>query len=333
MKTSSESKRTPMNKNRGVVSSERWLKGMVLASGILLVFGLMNQAGAAEGGPSCRLTSQAAAQSCRQGARSDFSLASGMCENLSDASARKSCNEQTLADEQDALQGCSDQRDARQAVCKQLGGGPYDPAIEPSNFVATIDNPLFPLTPGTTFIYEGQTAAGLEHNEVFVTHNTREILGVSCVEVHDTVKVDDILTEDTLDWYAQDKDGNVWYFGENSKQLADGLVVGLEGSWTAGVDRAKPGIIMKAAPAVGDFYRQEFSLGTAEDMAEVTGLNETVNVMGNPVDHCLKTEETSPLEPDALEDKFYCAGIGNVLTNDITAGEISSLITIIPPSP
>jgi hypothetical protein len=264
---------------------------------------------------------------------SDFWLASGICENLSDASARKACKQQASADKEDALQACGDQRDARQAVCKQLGGAPYDPVIDPLNFVDTIDNPLFPLAPGTTFIYEGQTAAGLEHNEVFVSHNTRKILGVTCVEVHDTVKVDDILTEDTLDWYAQDKDGNVWYFGENSKQLADGLVVGLEGSWMAGVDGAKPGIIMEASPAVGDFYRQEFSLGTAEDLAEVTGLNESVDVMGNPVDHCLKTEETSPLEPDALEDKFYCKDIGNVLTNDIAAGETLPLVNIIPPSP
>ena len=95
------------------------------------------------------------------------------------------------------------------------------------------------------------------------------------------------------------------------------------------MDGAKPGIIMEASPAVGDFYRQEFSLGTAEDMAAVISLNASVNVMGKPVDNCLKTEETSPLEPDALENKFYCAGIGNVLTNDITAGETLPLVNII----
>jgi hypothetical protein len=256
-----------------------------------------------------------------------------MCENLSDASARKACKQQASADEEDALQACGDQRDARQAVCKQLGGAPYDPVIDPLNFVDTIDNPLFPLTPGTTFVYEGQTAAGFEHNEVYVTHNTKVILGVTCVEVQDTVKIDDILTEDTLDWYAQDKDGNVWYFGEASSDLVEGLVVSVEGSWTGGVEGAKPGIIMKAAPAVGDFYRQEFSLGTAEDMAEVIGLNESVNVPYGSFDHCLKTAETSPLEPDALENKFYCKDIGNVLTNDITAGETLPLVNIIPPSP
>src|SRR6185369_9184112 len=117
-----------------------------------------------------------------------------------------------------------------------------------------------PLVPGTTFVYEGQTADGFGHDEFAVTHNTKVILGVTCVEVHDVATLDGDVVEDTLDWFAQDNAGNVWYFGENSKQLEDGLVVGVEGSWTAGIDGAKPGIVMEAAPAVGDVYRQEFSV-------------------------------------------------------------------------
>src|SRR5206468_1548653 len=116
------------------------------------------------------------------------------------------------------------------AVCKRLGGAPYDPGIDPANFVATIDNPYFPLQPGTTFVYEGQTADGLERDEFFVSHVTRVIFGVTCTEVHDTVHVNGQLTEDTLDWFAQDKDGNVWSFGENSEELAGGLVTSLAGS-------------------------------------------------------------------------------------------------------
>ncbi len=124
------------------------------------------------------------------------------------------------------------------------------------------------------------------------------------------------------------KDGYVWYFGENARQLVGGVIVGVEGSWTAGVDGAKPGIIMEAHRAIGDFYRQEFSLDTAEDVAEVVSLDESVKVTYGSFDHCLKTEETSPLEPDALENKFYCAGIGNVLTIDQTNGERLELIKI-----
>jgi len=164
-----------------------------------------------------------------------------------------------------------------------------------------------------------------------VTHNTKVIQGVTCVEVRDTSKIDGELIEDTLDWFAQDNDGDVWYFGENAKQLSDGLIVGVEGSWTAGIDGAKPGIIMKAHPAIGDFYRQEFSLDTAEDIAEVISLTEPFTIPFAPFttfNDCLKTEETSPLEPDTLENKIYCAGFGNVFTHDITAGETLPLVNI-----
>ncbi len=276
----------------------------------------------------CDQTTEAIDRSCHVGARSDNWLALAKCDNLSDAATRKACRQQAAADLQDAFDECEAQSDARDAVCSRLGGGPYDPVIDPTNFVAAIDNPYFPLVPGTTFIYEGQTAGGLEHDEFFVTHNTRMILDVTCTEVHDTVKVNGELIEDTLDWFAQDVDGNVWYFGENSKELEGGLVVSLEGSWMGGVDGAKPGIIMKAHPAVGDFYRQEFSVANAEDLAETLSLTESVTVPFGSFNNCLETEETSPLEPDALEHKFYAANVGNVLTVDITANETLPLVQI-----
>jgi hypothetical protein len=148
-------------------------------------------------------------------------------------------------------------------------------------------------------------------------------MGVTCIEVHDTVKLDGRLAEDTLDWFAQDVEGNVWYFGENTGELVDGRFVTLDGTFTAGANNDKPGIIMKAHPMIGDFYRQEFSLDNAEDFAEVNGLNEIVAV-GKPrriFTHCLKTTETTPLETNLLEYKFYAPGIGNVLTVDARTGE------------
>jgi hypothetical protein len=304
---------------------------VILAGGVVLVAGLANGARVAAGANVCRQTSQTVASSCQAGVRSDFLLAKAKCANLVDTATQKDCREQASADQKDAMRTCKDQHDARQAVCERLGEAPYDPVIDPANFVATIDNPFFPLTPGTTFIYEGQTHnADFEHDEFFVTHNTKMILGVTCIEVHDTSKINGVLTEDTFDWFAQDKAGNVWYFGENARQLVDGEIVGVEGSWTAGVDGAKPGIVMEAQPAVGDFYRQEFALDTAEDVAGVLSLTESVTVLNDVVQNCLETEETSPLEPDALEHKFYCAGVGNVLTKDITANETLPLVQITP---
>jgi len=277
---------------------------------------------------SCRQTAQDTLTSCRNAAQSDYSLALAKCDNLADPAARAQCQSQASTDLNDAQQTCQEQNDVRLAACDRLGGAPYDPVIDPSNFVARIDNPYFPLTPGTTFIYEGQTAEGFEHDEFAVTRNTRVIQGVTCVEVHDTVTLDGELTEDTLDWFAQDRDGNVWYFGENTHELEDGLITTIDGTFMAGVNGDKPGIIMKAHPAIGDFYRQEFSLANAEDFAETISLTETVTVPAGTFHNCLKSRETTPLEPDLLEHKFYAAGVGNVLTVDATTGDREELVRI-----
>jgi len=253
----------------------------------------------------------------------------GKCTNISDPSTRQACQDQALADLNDAQQTCQVGFVVRETACDSFGPAPYDPVIDPANFVATIDNPYFPLQPGTTFIYEGQMPDGFERDEFAVTHNTRVILGVTCVEVHDSVFTDGALTEDTLDWFAQDRDGNVWYFGENTHELEDGLITTIEGTFMAGVNSDKPGIIMKAHPAVGDFYRQEFSLNNAEDFAQTLSLNEVVRVRAGTFNHCLKSEESTPLEPDVVEDKFYAPGVGSVLEVDVNTGARSELVRII----
>jgi hypothetical protein len=276
----------------------------------------------------CGQTAQDTLTSCRNAAQSDYSLALAKCDNLADPATRAQCQNQASTDLNDAQQTCQEQNDVRLAVCDRLGGAPYDPVIDPSNFVTRIDNPYFPLTPGTTFIYEGQTAEGFEHDEFAVTHNTRVIQGVTCVEVHDTVTLDGEMTEDTLDWFAQDRDGNVWYFGENTHELEDGLITTIDGTFMAGVNGDKPGIIMKAHPAIGDFYRQEFSLANAEDFAETLSLTESVTVPAGTFHNCLKSQETTPLETDLLEYKFYAPGVGNVLTVDATTGDREELVRI-----
>ncbi|HWR36426.1 MAG TPA: hypothetical protein VN622_11210 [Clostridia bacterium] len=298
-----------------------------LISALLIGFLACTMAFAADSNV-CQKTSQAALRSCNRGAQSDYWQRVGTCDNIPGWGKRRQCNETAAAEAKDAFDECKSQLSGRQQACRRLGGEAYDPVIDPANFSTEIDNPYFPLKPGTIFIYEGKTPDGVEHNEVAVTRKTKVILGVTCVEVHDTVRVNGELTENTLDWYAQDKEGNVWYFGENSEELSEGLVVSLEGSWTAGVDGAKPGIIMEAHSVVGDFYRQEFSLGTAEDLAAVVGLDKTVSVPAGSFHHSLETEETTPLEPGAREHKFYAQGVGNTLTVDLVTGERLRLIQI-----
>jgi hypothetical protein len=291
---------------------------------VLFTFCLRNSISAESNADACAKTASDVLKSCRKAAESDFSLALAKCDNTSDAG----CNQEAQAERNDTLSTCKEEFDVRQTACEKLGPAAYDPVINPANFVKVIDNPFFPLTPGTTFIYEGQTADGLERDEFAVTHRTRVIMGVTCVEVHDTVRVNGKLTEDTLDWFAQDVDGNVWYFGENTHELENGLITTIDGTFMAGVDRAKPGIIMEASPVVGDFYRQEFDLQNAEDFAEVTGLSSTVTVPVGTFNKCLKTKETTPLEPELIENKYYARGIGNVLTVDRVTGERSELIQI-----
>jgi len=193
----------------------------------------------------------------------------------------------------------------------------YNPIIDPANFVSGIDNPYFPLTPGTTFTYEAETADGLETDVVSVTHDTKVILGVTCTVVTDQSTLDGVIEEDTLDWYAQDKEGNVWYFGEFTTQFENGVPVGHVGSWEAGVDGAKPGIVMLADPQPGASYRQEFLEGVAEDMAKVLRLNARVSVAYGDFENCLETKEWSPLEPGAIEHKFYARGVGLVLISEL----------------
>ncbi len=198
---------------------------------------------------------------------------------------------------------------------------PYAPAIDPSNFVTVIDNPFLPLKPGTTFVYDGQTEKGNEHNEVAVTSETKVIMGVTCVVVEDTVMVDGALEEGTTDWYAQDRQGNVWYFGEDSKDYENGQVVSTAGSWQAGVDGALPGIVMQARPKEGDTYRQEYYKGEAEDWAAVLSLTESASLPLGSYDNLLMTNEWSALDsPPVYEHKYYAADVGFVMTKYVEGG-------------
>ena len=131
------------------------------------------------------------------------------------------------------------------------------------------------------------------------------------------------LIEDTLDWYAQDVAGNVWYLGEDTAEYENGVIVSTAGSWEAGVDGAQPGIIMLADPQVGDVYRQEFYAGEAEDLAEITALTGSVSVEGGSWsgDEVLVTEEWTPLEPEVRERKTYALGVGVVEARTILGGD------------
>ena len=196
----------------------------------------------------------------------------------------------------------------------------YSPSIDPAGFTTTVDNPYFPLPPGARWVYEGRVEDGLERTVVEVTGDTRVVMGVTCVVVRDTVTLDGEVIEDTVDWFAQDADGAVWYFGEETYEYEDGEIVSTEGAWEAGVDGAQPGIVMPARPRVGDSYRQEYYQGEAEDAAEVLSLTESATVPVGRYDDVLVTEDVNPLEPEVVEHKYYARGVGPILTVQVQGG-------------
>lgn len=201
--------------------------------------------------------------------------------------------------------------------------------IDSTNFQAKIDNPFFPLVPGTTFMYTERIGHDSLENEITVTHDTKRILGVDCVVVHDVVRKKGVVKEDTFDWYAQDKQGNVWYFGEATREFQGHGKVVTEGSWEAGVDGAMAGMYMKGQPAVGEPYRQEYYAGHAEDMGQIVGMSDSVTVPWGSFFPCVKTKDWSLLEA-GHEFKWYAKGVGYVRAES-TAGEVSVLVSVTKP--
>jgi hypothetical protein len=194
--------------------------------------------------------------------------------------------------------------------------------LDPGNFVSKVDNPYFPLTPGTTFTYRGETEGVPTRDVMTVTYDTKVILGVTTTVVHDQAYEDGVLAEDTFDWYAQDKAGNVWYFGEDTKELDEnGNVISTEGSWEAGVNGAEPGIVMEANPKKGDKYQQEFAADVAEDMAQVIGFVDSFCVSYGCFNNVLVTKEWTPLEKGVVENKYYAKGVGFIFGVMVKGGD------------
>jgi hypothetical protein len=196
----------------------------------------------------------------------------------------------------------------------------YSVDIDPANFVDRIDNPYFPLEPGTVFRLWGATEDGIERERVRVTDRIRMVMGVRTTVVEDVMKTDGKVSESTEDWYAQDREGNVWYFGEDTAEYENGRILNRNGSWEAGVDGALPGIIMSAQPRVTDSYRQEYYEGQAEDMFWVVATGETTSVPLGRFDDTLKVIEWTPLEPGIVVEKTYAPGVGLLSERALSGG-------------
>jgi len=285
---------------------------------------------AASGGP-CSATAATLFEGCGLQVEADAELAEAICINISDAAERAECLAEADAAEEEGEDHCLAQLAGRRQACVLFGEGRYDPDFDPADFDSdftrlTRPNRYFPLTIGNRWEYGGS-----EEVVVQVLNETKNIEGVTCIVARDTVSEDGMVTEDTNDWFAQKKNGDVLYCGESTAEFETfpgdrpmkPELVTTDGSFKWGRDGDKGGVIFLGSPHPGDAYHEEFSLENAEDIAQVVT---TTYAYGNDRDldrlvpralarllcagDCVVTRNSSLLEPGSIELKYYAPGIG-----------------------
>jgi hypothetical protein len=222
----------------------------------------------------------------------------------------------------DGVNAGSDRAGKGSGSTQDLPRGAEPVKLDPKNFSTSIDSPYWPMDPGMRWTYSETDQEGAKQKVVVtVSDRTKKISnGVTARVVRDTVTADGAIIEDTFDWYAQDRAGNIWYLGENTAEFENGKLATREGSFEAGVDGAQPGIIVPADPKDGMKYRQEYYKGKAEDNGEVLSTDEMVQAPFGQFDNALLTKDTAAIEPNVLEYKLYARGIGPVLTLGVSGG-------------
>ncbi len=309
---------------------------------------LAAQPAAARGWGPCSQTALAGLLACKSDVRDELYETLGNCVNVSEEEERGECRDEARKEHAEARQLCREQFGARRELCEELGQERYDPVFDPEDFDTDFHNPMnpnpyWPLGIGDTWVYQG----GDETVTIQVLDETKLIEGVTCVVVQDRAEEEGKVKEDTFDWHALAKDGAVHYCGEISSEFEhfegddpeEPELIGTEGSWKAGRDGAKSGILMQAAPQVGQVYRQEWAFLEAEDAARVLStaygygddeeLDEHVPEDLAELlcdDDCVVTRDFTPIEPDVSERKYYAPGIGLFLEVNGETGETLQLV-------
>lgn len=312
------------------------LQQILLGAGLVGVPGILLGAGFSEWRmessfshpPAGVSTAHALREAARNDAQADFWTAAANCFNDTSANLLD-CLRDARDERREALDEAEEQHDARLALLNALGDGPYDPPVNPADFSSNVTNSYLPLIPGRTLVYQKTTPQGIERLESTTLASTIAIAGVDCRRVHEVESMNGELVEDTEDWIAQHMNGDVVYFGEISLSYEDGFLESIDGSWRTGIEGAKPGVLMLAAPAVGALYRQEFMPGVAEDVGQVVATGVTITVAYGTFTNCVKTRDGSPIEPGNFEYKYYAPGVGLVAEEDPSTGEFLELIQIL----
>lgn len=203
-----------------------------------------------------------------------------------------------------------------------LPQGSEEVSPDPSDFSTNITHPYWPMKPSTQWIFK-ETEPGEPDATVVmtVTNQTKTLKsGVKVRVVRDTSFFDGELEEDTFDYFAQHKDGTLWYFGEDSGYYEHGKFKEDAGSFEHGVDGAQAGVALPADPKVGQKFRLEYYKAQAEDQIEILDINTFAQVEAGKYHKVLMTKDTSPIEPNVLEHKFYAYGVGPILSLHISDG-------------
>jgi len=219
--------------------------------------------------------------------------------------------------------GCGGGDDKKAGPAKTpLPQGADKVKLDPADFTTEIDNPYWPLSKGSRWVYRETDQEGARQKVVVtVTDKTKKIAnGVEAAVVHDVVTEGGVPIEVTDDWYAQDSEGNIWYLGEDTTEYENGKPTTKAGSFEAGVDGAQAGVIMPADPKPGLAYRQEYYKGEAEDRASIVGIDEQAEVPAGHYKAALMTRDENPIEPKILEFKLFAKGVGPVLAVGVSGG-------------
>jgi hypothetical protein len=318
----------PVNRHKGVAQLAGATFILVLAL-VLPRLGIA-QDGEDEEATSCEVQAIALRNACGSDVSDDLWESRAICENDPDEGEREACAEEADDEYAENRQLCRDQLEARNDLCEELDEDRYFIELDPADFVAdplmigsgVTPNPYFPLIPGNRWVYVSEEDG--ETITVEVLDETRVIQGITCIVVRDIVVFTDSdePIEETDDYYAQDLEGNVWYMGEIALNYEDGDLVNIDGSWQAGRDGAQAGIIMFADPQVGTVYRQEYLPAEAEDAGRITSITGSGESEAASCDNdCVITDDFTPIEPDAMEQKVYAPGVGVILEIDPEEGE------------
>jgi len=301
---------------------------------------------------TCTNSAKILKPACDFEVRDDYFAGVAVCLNFSDKDEKSECLKEARQAQREARGECREVRQARKELCKEIGEDPYDPPfgedyaddfVNPLEIgVSITPNPYLPLVQGNEWIYEGKTIddEGEEEIEtitVNVTNRTKLIDGITCIEVRDEAQVDEAAVEVTFDWYAQHINGDVWYCGEISQNYENfegnhpeiPELVDIDGSRKTGRDGAKPGILLPFLPVVGDIHRQEVAWGDAEDVIKILAINETESSSLGPhacSGDCLVTNDFTPLDSEANENKYYAPDTGLIVEIDLNTGDRVELV-------